>query len=129
MNALRLTVVAALSALAIVAQTAYADQTLTRAQVRAELAQAKANGQISFGELDYPAAGPAGVASSRTQVVAELAQARAADLISSGDLDYPPAVIASDATVTRAQVQAELARAQAAGMVSFGEGDYPVVGS
>lgn len=39
---------------------AYAADTqppLTRAQVQAELAQAKASGEYSFGELDYPPQG------------------------------------------------------------------------
>lgn len=65
--------------------------TPTRAQVSAELAQAKANGQYTFGEEDYPAA-VAGSTSgkSREQVRAELAQAKANGQYTFGELDYPP---------------------------------------
>src|SRR3546814_8669513 len=50
------------------AQAADSSQPLTRAQVQAELAQAKANGQYSFGELDYPATVAPASNVSRAQV-------------------------------------------------------------
>jgi len=63
----------------------------TRAQVQAELAQAKANGQYTFGELQYPAAQTGSTAApSRDQVKAELAQAKASGQYTFGELDYPP---------------------------------------
>lgn len=130
MNALRLIAVAAVSAFAVAAQTAHADQTLTRAKVGAELAQAKANRQVTIGELDYPpVVASAGVAPSRSQVVAELGQARVAGLSSMGELDYPPSIIGADATATQAQVPADLTRDQAAGVAGSGEEDYSVVAS
>lgn len=63
----------------------------TRAQVQAELVQAKANGQYTFGELEYPAAQTGSTAApSRDQVKAELAQAKASGQYTFGELDYPP---------------------------------------
>src|SRR5690606_31676047 len=72
---------------------AYAADTqppLTRAQVQAELAQAKASGEYSFGELDYPAVQAQASHLTRAQVQAELAQAKASGEYSFGELDYPP---------------------------------------
>src|SRR3546814_1521147 len=65
-------------------------QSLTRAQVQAELAQAKANGQYTFGELDYPAVAEQTSTVTRAQVQDELAQARAAGLVTYGEEQYPP---------------------------------------
>ncbi|MFQ1061760.1 DUF4148 domain-containing protein [Bordetella trematum] len=62
----------------------------TRAQVLEELAQAKANGQYTFGELDYPAAQPVTSTKTRAQVREELAQAKANGEYTFGELDYPP---------------------------------------
>ena len=65
----------------------------TRAQVAADLAQAKANGQYTFGEEDYPAAVATNTSGkSREQVRAELAQAKANGQYTFGDLDYPPVI-------------------------------------
>lgn len=96
----------------------------TRAQVRAELAAARAAGQIPSGDLDYPPPAPAASHKTRAQVRAELARARAAGEMSSGDLDYPPERPPATRK-TRAQVRAELEAAKAAGEVSFGDLDYP----
>jgi hypothetical protein len=111
MNVIRITAAAALSALAIGAHAAQpqlvgeqdypvqvaeqSSSTVTRAQVLAELAQAKANGQLSTGEQDYPvqAAEQSGSTATRAQVLAELAQAKAAGLLSTGEASYPPASI------------------------------------
>ena len=67
-----------------------ADQnTPTRAQVVADLAQAKAAGLVTDGEQDYPAPVAFHSDKSRDQVVAELAQAKANGEYSFGELDYP----------------------------------------
>ena len=63
----------------------------TRAQVQADLAQAKANGTYTFGENDYPPVQATSAASlSRDQVRAELAEAKANGTYTFGELDYPP---------------------------------------
>lgn len=63
----------------------------TRAQIAAELAQAKKNGTYTFGENDYPPTqiSPAS-GKSHEHVRAELAQAKANGQYSFGELDYPP---------------------------------------
>ncbi|MEN5158215.1 DUF4148 domain-containing protein [Achromobacter spanius] len=65
--------------------------TVTRAQVQQELAAARANGELAFGEEGYAAA-PIALAGdkSRAEVKQELAAARAQGLTDSGELDYPP---------------------------------------
>lgn len=63
----------------------------TRAQVQADLAQAKAAGLVTYGEQDYPAVQVAAAAGkTREQVKAELAQAKANGQYTFGELDYPP---------------------------------------
>jgi hypothetical protein len=64
---------------------------VTRAQVQQELAAARANGALAFGEEGYAAA-PIAFAGDKTraQVKQELAAARAQGLTDSGELDYPP---------------------------------------
>ncbi|MFU2050607.1 DUF4148 domain-containing protein [Bordetella hinzii] len=64
------------------------DSSATRAQVAADLQQAKADGQYTFGELDYPPVQARAVSLSRDQVKAELAQAKASGQYSFGELDY-----------------------------------------
>ena len=68
-----------------------ADQnTPSRAQVAADLAQAKAAGLVTFGESDeYPVAVASNTGKTRAQVAAELAQAKANGEYSFGELDYP----------------------------------------
>ncbi|CAM4081584.1 DUF4148 domain-containing protein [Bordetella muralis] len=61
----------------------------TRAQVVADLAQAKAAGLVTYGEQEYPVAIANHSNKNRDQVVAELAQAKANGEYSFGDLDYP----------------------------------------
>ena len=67
--------------------------TVTRAQVQQELAAARANGELAFGEEGYAAAAFAHAQAgdkTRAQVKQELAAARAQGLTDSGELDYPP---------------------------------------
>ncbi|AZY52573.1 DUF4148 domain-containing protein [Bordetella avium] len=65
-------------------------QAKTRAQVAQELAQAKADGQYTTGELDYPPALAIQSGKSRAEVAQELAQAKAKGEYTFGELDYPP---------------------------------------
>jgi len=63
----------------------------TRAQVLEELAQAKAAGLVTYGELDYPVEqAPATPAKTADQVRAELTQAKATGQYTFGELQYPP---------------------------------------
>jgi len=105
---------------------------LTREQVVAELQAARAAGELSVGEIDYPPAIAPAESLTRAQVVAELDAARAAGQISVGELDYPPAV-SQTSSVSREQVVAELRAARAAGQISVGELDQtafdPAAGS
>jgi len=80
----------------------------TRAQVVAELIQARANGELNVSDSDYPYQPKFVSTKTRAQVLAELAQARARGEMNVGDSDYPyqPAFVS---TKSRAQVQAELA--------------------
>jgi hypothetical protein len=65
--------------------------TVTRAQVQQELAAARANGELVFGEEGYAAAPIAHAGDkTRAQVKQELAAARAHGLTDGGELDYPP---------------------------------------
>lgn len=95
------------------------DAPKTRAQVVAELQQARAQGLLSSGELDYPPAVEQTSTVSRAQVQAQLAAAEAAGQIESGEYaDYPANVAASaPSTVTRAQVEAEYAKLASAGQL------------
>ncbi|OZI54894.1 DUF4148 domain-containing protein [Bordetella genomosp. 5] len=107
------------------AQAADLSQEPTRAQVQAELAQAKAQGQYTFGEEAYPAALPQTQALSSQDVAQQLAQAKAEGEVTFGNLDYPPQAAVSGPSETRAQVKADLAQAKADGTVTFGNLDYP----
>lgn len=60
----------------------------TRAQVQAELAEARRQGLVVYGEADVPAdEAPMLVAKSRAQVQAELAEARRLGLVVYGEAD------------------------------------------
>jgi len=100
----------------------------TRAEVRAELDQARDQGRVTYGNLDYP---PPMVQTeaplTRAEVREELDAARTAGMLPESQLDYP--VQASlDSKVdseSRQQVQAELQQAREQGLVSRGNLDYP----
>lgn len=63
-------------------------------QVGAELAQAKANGQYTFGQEDYPPPAASGPSESRAQVEQELRQAQTQGQMASDQEDYPPPAMA-----------------------------------
>lgn len=64
----------------------------TREQVQQELQAAKAAGQVTTAELDYPprAAVSQSGGKTREQVRQELAEAKARGEYTFGELDYPP---------------------------------------
>lgn len=65
------------------------EQGKTRAQVQAELAQAKAQGLVAFGESEQPAAfAQTPSTATRAQVQQELSQARGNGSVTFGDLEY-----------------------------------------
>ena len=125
--------------LAVVGSQAMAEPAKTRAEVKAELAEAIRTGDIVVGESSlklnerfphrYPAASKE-QGKTRDQVKAELAEAiRTGDILASGDSglklneirpDQYPAV-AQGPGKTRAQVQAELAEAIRTGDMAFAE--------
>ncbi|SIT20721.1 DUF4148 domain-containing protein [Achromobacter sp. MFA1 R4] len=126
MKTLATALMLSMSVLAAGAQAAEADQGPTRAQVQAELQQAKASGQYTFGEEGYPAPIVQKSSLSSQQVQADLAQAKNAGQVTFGNLDYPPVAASATATsLTRAQVESQLAQAKAEGLVTFGNMDYP----
>ncbi|MFF7058885.1 DUF4148 domain-containing protein [Achromobacter spanius] len=130
MKTLATALMLSMSVLAAGAQAAEADQGPTRAQVQAELQQAKVSGQYTFGEEGYPAPIAQKSSLSSQQVQAELAQAKNAGEVTFGNLDYPPVAAAEHATsLSRSQVQSQLAQAKAEGLVTFGNLDYPPMGS
>jgi hypothetical protein len=84
----------------------------TRAQVIAELQQARANGEMNISDASYPGPDKFVSRKTRAQVRTELEQARANGELNQSDAGYPatpPAV----AGKTRAQVIAELKAFQA----------------
>lgn len=83
------------------------DSYLSRAEVIADLQQARSAGLISTGELDYPPALDSTSAKDRSQVEAELSAAIEAGQIPVGEGAYPP-VTAAESSKSRAQVKAEL---------------------
>ncbi len=60
-------------------------------QVQDELQAAKADGQYSFGQEDYPPAVMATRMASRQQVLNDMDQARRMGMMASDQEDYPPA--------------------------------------
>ncbi len=117
----------------------------TRAQVRAELAEAVARGEVSNGgvpplarpyDFNYAESAPGPLATTggktRAQVKAELAEAVARGEVSNGGVpplarhlgESGPAPFASRGQKTRAQVKAELAEAIANGELFLGAGSH-----
>ncbi len=70
----------------------------TADQVSAELAQAKANGQYTFGEEDYPPPVMSHQSETRAQVDQELRQAQIQGQMASDEEDYPPPAMAHSGT-------------------------------
>ena len=125
MKTLTTTLLLSLALVGVGAQAAGVEQAKTRDQVATELQQAKANGQYTFGELDYPPALPQAASLSAQDVQAQLQQAKISGEYTFGELEYPPTIAAPASVKTRADVQQELAQAKASGQYTFGELDYP----
>ncbi len=111
MKTLATTLMISLSLIAGIAQAATSTDvstTKTRAQVVTELQQARAQGLLSNGELDYPPAIASTSSETRAQVVAELHAAEAVGQMSRGETNYPPvSANTKTSTTTRAAVEAE----------------------
>lgn len=83
------------------------ESTLTRAQVIAQMQEAKSAGLVSSGELDYPPAFNSTSSKDRSEVKAELAAAIEAGEIQVGEDAYP-SMAATGSSKSRAEVKAEL---------------------
>ncbi len=93
-----------------------------RQQVTAELARARAAGELDFNDATYPLPTHQQPSSlTRAQVRAELLRARVAGEMEYTDATYPLAVSAAPSGLTRQTVSAEAARALAAGELDFSE--------
>ena len=100
------------------AESPFAAPELSRAQVKAELAAARAAGTIQDGDQTYIA--PSVSTRSRADVRAELAVAVAAGTIQRGDQTYVPP---SFSTQSRAAVTADLAAWREAGLANEWRGN------
>src|SRR5471032_2485368 len=104
-------IVASVSLLAI-AGAALADSGKTRAQVAAEVVQARAAGLLDTNDATYPVIPAVASTLTRAQVQAQVVQARAAGQLDTSDATYP--IIASAAaTASRADVRAKVLQARA----------------
>lgn len=83
----------------------------TRAEVIAEIAQARADGTLDIRDGEYPVIKNSGTPKTRAEVVAEIAQAHADGTLNVGETNYP-APPATAVSKTRAEVRAELAEYQ-----------------
>lgn len=84
----------------------------TRAEVIAELQQARARGELVVGD-DYPGPFTEPVSTkTRAQVIEELKQARARGEVEVEDYNPTAFLIATPSTLTRAEVRAELKQYQ-----------------
>ncbi|CAB3670095.1 DUF4148 domain-containing protein [Achromobacter denitrificans] len=127
MKTLATTLLLSLALAGVGAQAAGVEQAKSSAQVATELQQAKASGQYTFGELDYPPALPQATSLSSQEVQSQLQQAKFNGQYTFGELEYPPVSTASAGAKSRADVQAELAQAKASGQYTFGELEYPPI--
>lgn len=127
MKTLTTTLLLSLALVGVGAQAAGVEQAKSSAQVATELQQARASGQYTFGELEYPPALPQTTSLSSQEVQAQLQQAKISGQYTFGELEYPAAVSAPASAKTRADVQQELAQAKASGQYTFGELEYPPI--
>ena len=127
MKTLTTTLLLSLALVGVGAHPAGVEQAKSSAQVATELQQAKASGQYTFGELEYPPALPQTTSLSSQEVQAQLQQAKISGQYTFGELEYPAAVSAPASAKTRADVQQELAQAKASGQYTFGELEYPPI--
>lgn len=94
----------------------------TRQKVVAELARARAAGELDFNDATYPLPLPQKSSTlTRAQVKAELLRARGAGEMDYTDATYPLPLPSPPTGLTRQAVSAEAARALAAGELDFSE--------
>ncbi len=97
----------------------------TREQVKAELRQALARGEVLVSEVDYPPMPVLKSIKSREQARAEVRQATAAGDTLVSEVDYPPTPVASGPSRSRAEVVAEMMTAKRNGSLYINEVQYP----
>lgn len=85
--------------------------TKSRAQVTAELEQARAQGLVVGGEEPFYPKQPSATTKSRAQVIAELEQARANGLLVGADPFYPQQLFVEPTERPRAEVRSEVNKA------------------
>lgn len=99
-----------------------AASTTTRAEVKQELARARAAGQLTFGEVDLPDSADSPVARTRAEVKREVLQARSAHELHFGDVDFPNLASVGGVGPSRAEVRHELFVARKAESRAHGHG-------
>lgn len=106
----------------------------TRAQVIAEVLDARAKGLLDFNDANYPieiseANGQATPGKTRAQVMAEVLDARAKGQLDFNDATYAANIGETESQTvpgkTREQMMAEVLEAQKQGLLSFNDADYP----
>lgn len=97
----------------------------TRAQVKAELKDALARGEVYFNDVDYPPTPVFKSTKSRDQVRNEVRQAMARGEVLFNEVDYPPMPVATGPGRTRAEVVAEMMEAKRNGTLQIDEVYYP----
>jgi len=115
---------AAAAALMTAAGFALADGDVTRAQVQAELVQARAAGLLDTNDATFPVIPAVASTLTRAQVQAQVVQARAAGQLDISDATYP-VIASSGAAASRADVRAQVLQARAAGQLDLNEANYP----
>jgi predicted component of type VI protein secretion system len=95
----------------VVASDAKFASTHTRAEVKAELAQARANGTLDVKDSEYPLVRNSSTSKTRAESIAEVARARADGTLEVNDATYPK-LPATAAVKTHAEVRAELEQYQ-----------------
>lgn len=97
----------------------------TREQVKAELRQALARGEVYISEVDYPPKPTFQSSKTREQVRGEARQAIAQGQVLFGETDYPPAPVATGPGRDRAEVVAEMMAAKRNGTLYIDEVQFP----
>jgi len=116
-------IVASVSLLAV-AGFAMADSGKTRAEVQAEVVQARAAGLLDTNDATFPVIPAVASTLTRAQVQAQVVQARAAGQLDTSDAAYP-VIASSGAAASRADVRAQVLQARAAGQLDLNEANYP----
>ena len=127
MKTLATTLLLSLALAGVGAQAAGVEQAKSSAQVATELQQAKASGQYTFGELDYPPALPQTTSLSSQEVQSQLQQAKFNGQYTFGELECPPVCDGIGRRQIARRCPGEPAQAKASGQYTFGELEYPPI--